>query len=136
MDRNKLDSFVKGYIVAALWSTNDESTPSGGNPLDANYGIEDVSDELLEKMVADCDKFRAENADDLKQAYERYNVIYGTDGESYAGHDFWLTRNGHGCGFWDRDELEADGLGERLTDAAQQFGECWIYDGSDDKIHG
>jgi hypothetical protein len=22
------------------------------------------------------------------------------------GHDFWLTRRGHGAGYWDRDELE------------------------------
>ena len=50
----------------------------------------------------------------------------------YAGHDFWLTRNGHGAGFWDRGLGEA---GKKLTDAAHAFGECNLYLGDDDVIH-
>jgi hypothetical protein len=37
-----------------------------------------------------------------------------------CGHDFILTRNHHGAGFWDRGYGEA---GRRLTAAAQAFGE-------------
>lgn len=43
-------------------------------------------------------------------------------GESYdetqAGRDLYYTRAGHGVGYWDREALEADGLGERLSNAA------------------
>lgn len=35
------------------------------------------------------------------------------------GHDFILTRNGHGTGFWDRGLGE---IGDRLTECAQTFG--------------
>ena len=37
-----------------------------------------------------------------------------------AGHDFALTRNGHGAGFWDHDAGEA---GDALTESAEWFGE-------------
>lgn len=39
------------------------------------------------------------------------------------GHDFWLTRNGHGAGFWDRGFPE----GAALTKAAKSFGSIDIY---------
>lgn len=48
-------------------------------------------------------------------------------------HDYWLTRNGHGAGFWDRGLGDA---GQRLTDLSEDgsyelfsigdnFGWCW-----------
>lgn len=30
----KHDAFTSAYIECALWSTNDESTPQGGEPLE------------------------------------------------------------------------------------------------------
>jgi hypothetical protein len=50
-----------------------------------------------------------------------------------AGHDFWLTRNGHGAGFWDGD-LSED-VGNALTEAAKKFGECHLYVGDDGQIY-
>lgn len=44
----------------------------------------------------------------------------------------WLTRNGHGTGFWDR------GLGERgdaLTKSAESFGDAVLYVGDDGRIY-
>lgn len=46
--------------------------------------------------------------------------------------DFWLTRNGHGVGFWDRD---VGAVGDRLTKACKKFGETYLYVGDDGKIH-
>lgn len=47
------------------------------------------------------------------------------DNLEQAGHDFWLTRNRHGAGFWD------DGWPEdaekTLTDLAHSFGEKWYH---------
>lgn len=43
---------------------------------------------------------------------------------SQAGHDFWLTRNGHGAGFWDREGLP---FGEELTALCAVFGEQHPY---------
>ena len=115
-----MDKFLQAYIVAALWSSTDESTPEGGDFLDANYGVDDLAPETLEKMKADCARFQAENAQDIK-GYEEQ-----------AGHDFWLTRCGHGAGFWDGDWPE---VGDRLTDACKTYPEVILYVGDDGLIY-
>ena len=81
-----MDKFTQAYIEAALWSSLDESD-AHGEPLDANYGIEDIAPETLASIVDDCKAFQEAHADDIGRELER------------AGHDFWLTRNGHGAGF-------------------------------------
>jgi hypothetical protein len=48
------------------------------------------------------------------------------------GHDFWLTRNRHGVGFWDRN---LGGLGEQLTTHARKFGELSAYTGGDSLVY-
>src|SRR5947209_7144518 len=40
-----MDGFLQAYIVAALWSTTDESTPEGGDFLAENYGPADLAPE-------------------------------------------------------------------------------------------
>ena len=48
------------------------------------------------------------------------------------GHDFWLTRNRHGAGFWDRGLGD---VGDRLTKAAHAFGESDLYVGDDGNLY-
>ncbi len=116
-----LDTFTKAYIECALWSSNDNLSDNGGEPLDKNYNVSDFAPETLEKIIADCKKFQEENWDDI------------SDDPSQAGHDFWLTRNGHGAGFWDGDWEET--TGERLTTASKEYGLCDLYIGDDGKIY-
>jgi hypothetical protein len=123
-----MDEFTQAYIVAALWSTNDESDGSGGVPLENNYGVEDIDPPTLVKMVADCKRFQEENTDDIATYSGGICTL-----EEMAGHDFWLTRNGHGAGFWDGDWPEDSG--NRLTKACEALGECNLYVGDDRKIH-
>ena len=123
-----LDNFTQAYIECALWSTNDESTPQGGEPLDKNYGPNDLAPECLETMKADCAKFQEENTDDIATYEDRTYTA-----EEMGGHDFWLTRNGHGAGFWDGDWPEPSG--ERLTEASRPFGEVNLYVGDDGLIY-
>ena len=102
-----INAFTRAYIEAALWSTNDESTPQGGEPLDKNFGMKDIAPDTLQQIVADCKRFQEENGLLIKDEnclYKRCAV------EEYAGHDFWLTRNHHGCGFWDGDWQQEVGL--------------------------
>lgn len=115
-----MDKFLQAYIVAALWSSTDESTPEGGDFLDENYGPDDLARETLERMKRDCLQFWAENALDI-------------DGrEAKAGHDFWLTRNHHGAGFWDGDWPEA---GDHLTEACKGYPDVNLYVGDDGLIY-
>ena len=118
---DNLDEFTQAYIECALWSTNDESDASGGVPMDSNYWIEDIDPATLTKMVTDCQQFQAEHREDI------------CDDVEGAGHDFWLTRNGHRAGFWDGDWPEPQG--ERLTKSSESFGEVYLYVGDDDRIY-
>ena len=113
-----LDTFTDAYVTCALWSeTGDDE-----EPLDSEHSIDDIDSRSLLSMQQDCDKFRTDNRDDINEL----------DDDSQASHDFWLSRNGHGAGFWDRGNGD---LGERLTKASQMFKTCNLYIGDDRRIH-
>ena len=122
-----MDNFTKGYIEAALWSSNDDN----GDPLDSNYTIDNLAPQTLVKITHDCFKFQQENEWDLLIAYEKYPDNEWTN-EEQAGHDFWLTRNGHGCGFWDRGIGD---VGDRLTNICRKWGVFDIYVGDNGEIY-
>ena len=118
-----LDYFYNGYIECALWSSTDHSDESGGEPLDANYSEDDLAPQTAAKMRADCADFIKAHEADLDAS--------GLTA-ARAGHDFWLTRNGHGSGFWDEGLGE---LGDRLTKASKFYGSFDLYVGDDGKIY-
>jgi len=119
-----LDAFTTAYLECALWSSTDESNEQGGEPLDDNYGLDDISLEALQSAIDDCRSFQESNADDLAESELS---------DEQAGHDFWLTRNGHGAGFWDRGLGE---VGDRLSKASKPYGSVDLYVGDDGQIHG
>ena len=88
----RLDTFTRAYIEAALFSTTDESDEQGGEPLDRNYGESDFAPETMQLIIEDCDDFQKRFGhlieDDDSPAINKW----GRD--SLAGHDFWLTREG------------------------------------------
>ncbi len=113
-----MDKFTRAYIEAALWSSNDDE----GEPLDSNYDVGDLAPKTLARMVEDCEDFQAKNMDDIAIDL------------SQAGHDFWLTRNGHGAGFWDGEWPEPEAT--RLTENSKSYGEYNLYVGNDGLIYG
>lgn len=113
-----LSEFFTQYMDTALWSSTDEE----GEPLDDQYTVDDLSPQAVASMREDCQDFLTSN---------RRLIPEGE--ESQAGHDFWLTRNRHGAGFWDGDWPEGDG--RALTDAAHAYGECNLYVGDDGRIY-
>ena len=123
---SEFNSFFDSYIECALFSETDDN----GNPLDATYERKDIAPETLKRMRDDCVKFWEANADKVRGAYV-FETRY-TDAE-LAGHDFWLTRNRHGTGFWDGDWNED--IADDLDKAAHDFGECNLYVGDDRQIH-
>ena len=59
---------------------------------------------------------------------------WSDDAIERAGHDFWLTRNGHGAGFWDGDWSEdymGTEVGELLTEASRPYGDVYVHKGDD-----
>ncbi len=90
-DRPVLDGFVQGYLKCALWSTNNVH----GEPLDEQYDIDDFDFSSLDKAVKICDQFRAEAGVHLTTGPFMYTHA------ATIGHNFWLSRNGHGSGLCD-----------------------------------
>lgn len=113
-----MDEFTKAYIEAALWSESDDD----GNPLSVKYFLHDIDVKTLQEMIVDCEFFIKENWNYIKS-----NL-------SQAGHDFLLTRNHHGAGFWDGEWPE--GAEDKLTKSAHSYGEFNLYIGDDGKIYG
>ncbi len=121
------EAVLRGYIAAALWSSNDESTPQGGEPLDRNYDESNLSKVCRNRMKADVEKFCAENEATLSLCTGRILGFVGyADAPEEIGHDLWLNRNGHGCGFWEADYCTKE-QGEVLSKAAKRMGECNLY---------
>lgn len=133
--RKHFDDFVDGYVTAALWSSNDESDESGGEPLDSNYSRSDIAPSSMKAMKRDCAKFFKQNRSDLDEyaEHKEYDPSQGSVWD-YAGHDFWLSANGHGAGFFDRFEVPKD-LRDRLQDAARRKFHSDLFVGDDGKIH-
>ena len=131
---NEIDAFTQAYVDAMLWATSDNSDDQGGEPLDKNYSIDDIAESAMEKIVADCKRFQEENAADIATIPYRRTNDGNWSGKEQAGHDFWLTRNGHGTGFWDREYLDDD-VAKRLTSASHKFGEVYPCVGDNGLIY-
>jgi len=84
----------------------------------------------------ECVRFTEDNDTEFCEVWEREQIIeclaFFVYAECYlsdksitqAGHDFWLSRNGHGTGFWDRDSsYYADHVRDWLQRKSEQFGE-------------
>lgn len=113
-----MERITQAYIACALWSSTDDN----GEPLDRRYGSERLTKSARRAMRADVWDFVAAHKETLEAS--------GLSDEQ-IGHDFWLTRNGHGTGFWDRGHGR---IGEALTKAAKAHGvqdlyanRGWIY---------
>jgi hypothetical protein len=114
-------AFVRGFVACGFWVSNADE--EGKEMLDKYFDISDLHPDSKELIKADCEKFYTENYDLLIQAKNDF---------SCHGHDFWLTRCGHGAGFWDRGY---ETIGDQLTEKTEEYPECYLYIGDDGKIH-
>ena len=114
---------TEAYLEAALWS----STTDDGEPMDRDYSVRDLDSSSVREATKDCKRFLADAEKALGD--EALNEL--TDKE--MGHDFWLTRNGHGAGFWDGDINET--TGEVLTKICKKYGEAYILEDDEGGIY-
>jgi hypothetical protein len=99
------EEFTKHYIAAIYF------TETG----DADQPEQDA--ELTPLCKAHCWA-------DCRNFLLAYRSLIEASGASLdqAAHDLWLTRNGHGAGFWDRPEIYGQELADELTRVAQAMG--------------
>ena len=123
-----LTPFEDGYIAALFWTECVDPGADSPEHLGDHYGPEDLTKDSLESVITDCRSFieqaqAAEHPDEFPWDDRDYDAENLED-SSQAGHDFLLTRNGHGAGFWDRG---IGAWGDTLTDIAQTFGSTYAY---------
>lgn len=136
MDTFDYEEAFHQYIQAALWSSSCNGTARAAHdcrgqdcdtPLeDLYYNPCDIHPESLVQMSKDLEDF-------VDGCLEEDPDVFDGIEAGQVGHDFWLTRNHHGTGFWDR------GLGERgrwLTERSHPYGEASLYvDTHDNKVY-
>ena len=131
---NLLECFTYAYITCALWSSTDDD----GEPLDNGRDVDDIAPDALAEMQRDCAAFYAANAahihcEGAPQAKDDPTASESEREAAMAGHDFWLTRTGHGAGFWDGDWPMP--YADLLDKAAQAAGTCDLYVDDDGMIY-
>ena len=111
-----IENIYQAYYDCAIWSSVHEELPLE----DVEFSLApDFHESFKQDVIGFCDTNRvsleASGLTDLQ-----------------IGHDFWLTRNHHGAGFWDRG---IDEIGERLTEAAQIYPKIDLYIGDDGNLY-
>lgn len=109
--------FANAYVECALWSSTDVVD-------DEDVSLDDY--ELSERGDRDLREQASEFIDDRGDVM----VAAGLDA-GQCGHDFWLSRNGHGAGFWDRGY---GALGDELHAATKPYGAVYLYLGEEDQL--
>lgn len=105
------------------------------DPMDRHYSESDLAPEARQQMARDCEQFLVDWQGALDKAIATGEVKCGPDfgPQERAAHDFWLSRNGHGAGFFDGDWPEP--YGDILQKASESFGDCDLYAGDDGKLY-
>lgn len=134
-------AFTRGTLTALLWADLLEDGPDGeGEPIEHGSGEFDPEpwlalvgpEEYLAELI-EAAEFVAGWADELVAAAQVWGdgPMAGPRGmlstAERAGHNFHLSRNGHGAGWWDCGL--PDELGEKLHKASQRYGERHAYHG-------
>tara|TARA_R110000822_G_C15278495_1_gene489940 strand:+ start:990 stop:1385 length:396 start_codon:yes stop_codon:yes gene_type:complete len=99
----KENQFYLAYVEAIYFTdTGEDDEPDTDAEMDQDF--------MRESMI------------DCLAMYGRIACYLSDDNVEQAGHDFWLTRNGHGIGYWDRPEIYGQNMAENYTKWAESFG--------------
>lgn len=111
-----IDSFCLGYLKAAEWLYPEDEPEAEG-----------WSQRAIITARTLCSAFQDQQA----LLLERFRTLTGRDDES-CGHDYYLSSNGHGVGFDDREG--AGDTGQALTDSCLYTGKD-LYRGDDGLLY-
>lgn len=121
------------YLASALWSSRI-SLPDGevtdtkhqlygiteDDHFDAHFSVEDFSPAALKRAENDVQRFF--DSLKIKRLYIEARTFADDD---HIAHDLWLTRQGHGAGFWDGDY--GNRLGKDLTKLCESYREVNLF---------
>ena len=107
---------LNDYLYTALWTEE----------LEKEYDITDINPESVEKAKSDIDSFIYKARKAAPEELSTY--LNAGDDEPSLGGNIWLSRNGHGAGFFDQNN-------DKLQDLAREMGEVYIYVGDDNTVY-
>lgn len=115
------DTFRRGYRTAMIWANTYDFSDNELSEVEATEAPDWCDSQLSDRVRAELNQ----QADDFLADEDVARMLVKVCGDiedpydwGQAGHDFALTRAGHGAGYWDR------GLddGDALTTAAESWG--------------
>lgn len=115
----KLTLELEAYIDCIFFTDGDET----------ELGFFDFNPESLKKAETELNEFidKAESMGLIDNSFDMTQVA----------HDFWLTRNRHGAGFWDGDysRTSLGDVGDALTDLAHSYPETSLVEGANGQLY-
>jgi hypothetical protein len=116
---------LQQLAVTLLFVETDNADSTGGEPLDANFGVSDIDPDSLALLYKRFSSF-------VSEAENKIASLKGQDWTSiedfYTGcssggfqleHDYIMTTQECGCGFWEKHDWEP-AVGELLTALARK----------------
>lgn len=131
-----VDEMIYQYIDTALWSSScNGQVKDGHEPFCrgeyCGKSLQDMGLTREDFAPGQLVKIRKTVEDFVQLCEGEGDLLNGID-PGQAGHDLWLSRNGHGAGFWDR------GLGQQGLDLhkwAKSMGEANLTVGDDGLVY-
>lgn len=108
--RKPLSPSDSGHTSTALWSSGFDNTDDSHR---------DIHPDTLASMLDDWHRFRAQHRHLIEAGRSHHD---DPSPEENAAHDFWLSRNGHGAGFFDTPG-QYGGNHDLLQEAARKYGD-------------
>lgn len=124
MNGFELTEVVEGYMACAIWAENDEEAG-----IHDGLSLQDFTPAARRHAEQECRDFCESAKHFLERAKERGFT------PAQIGHDLWLTRRGHGAGFWDRDELKEGNLGQQISALCENADCVTLELGDDGRLH-
>lgn len=130
-EKNLLE-ILKGYLEAALWTEEERLKDEYENEFNysdeidlGSFSVDDLDDNSKIQAYIDINRFIWDSGvDAIKEAIE-------LNGLFKLGMDIWLTRNGHGAGFFDHGYENE----ESLNKSAEKLKGVDLYLGDDLKLY-
>lgn len=119
MTDEEIEEAASAAVVATLWISNEieEAEADRGERIDADPSVH----AYLRTEIADFVGAYPELIEEARAT--GYTATDGSGFEGAFGHDFVLTREHCGAGFWDRPDLHQNDIGRRIADVVQHRGE-------------
>ena len=115
------DNVTRSYLITQIW-TGLHYAEQDAEPVSLDDIVNDP-DDLPEEIRAAA----ARDVADFLRLIDDEGLTFDAAAhwdDDQLGHDFSLTRNGHGAGFWDRGRGD---IGDKLTALAHSYGDSTLY---------